>query len=88
VVDLPIVARAALVGAAFAFAISLGEFGATAFLVRPITGTLPTAIYRLLGVPGPAAFGRAMAMATILMAVTGAAVMLIDRLRVGRLGDF
>ena len=34
-VDLPIVARAALVAAGFAFAISLGEFGATLFIVRP-----------------------------------------------------
>ena len=34
-VDLPIVARAALVAAGFAFAISLGEFGATVFIVRP-----------------------------------------------------
>jgi thiamine transport system permease protein len=87
-VDLPIITRAALVGAAFAFAISLGEFGATAFLVRPLTGTMPTAIYRLLGVPGPSAFGQAMAMATILMLVTAGAVMAIERLRVGRLGDF
>jgi thiamine transport system permease protein len=87
-VDLPIAARAALVGAAFAFAISLGEFGATAFLVRPLTGTLPTAIYRLLGVPGTAAFGRAMAMATVLMLVTAVAVLAIERLRIGHLGDF
>jgi thiamine transport system permease protein len=88
VIDLPIITRAALVGAAFAFAISLGEFGATAFLVRPVTGTMPTAIYRLLGVPGPSAFGQAMAMSTVLMVVTAVAVMLIERLRIGHLGDF
>ena len=40
-VDLPIVARAALVAAGFAFAISLGEFGATLFIVRPDAPTLP-----------------------------------------------
>jgi thiamine transport system permease protein len=88
VIDLPIISRAALVGAAFAFAISLGEFGATSFLVRPMSGTMPTAIYRLLGVPGPSAFGQAMAMSTVLMVVTAAAVVLIERLRIGHLGDF
>ena len=51
-VDLRIAARAALVAAGFAFAISLGEFGATLFIVRPETTTLPVAIYRLLGRPG------------------------------------
>ena len=51
-VDGPIVARAALVGAGFAFAVSLGEFGATLFIARPDTPTLPIAIYRLLGLPG------------------------------------
>ena len=40
-VDLRIAARAALVAAGFAFAISLGEFGATLFIVRPETTTLP-----------------------------------------------
>ena len=45
-IDLPIVRRAALVGAIFAFTISLGEFGATSFLARPESPTLPVAIYR------------------------------------------
>ena len=51
-VDAPIVARAALVGAGFAFAVSLGEFGATLFIARPDTPTMPIAIDRLLGQPG------------------------------------
>src|SRR5262249_47893319 len=43
-VDLPMVGRALLVGAGFAFAVSIGEFGATTFLIRTGTPTLPVAI--------------------------------------------
>jgi len=87
-VDLPIVARAAFVGAGFAFAVSLGEFGATSFIARPDSPTLPVAIFRLLGQPGSVTFARAMALATILMVLTAAVVAGIDRLRIGDLGDF
>lgn len=81
--DLPIVGRAALVGASFAFAVSLGEFGATLFIARPQAPTMPIAIFRLLSQPGSAALGQAMAMATILMAVTALAALAFDRLRPG-----
>lgn len=87
-VDLPMVARAAAAGAGFAFAVSLGEFGATAFVARPDGPTMPLAIYRFLGQPGALNFGRAMAMSVVLMVVTAAAVALIDRLRPAGLGDF
>jgi thiamine transport system permease protein len=40
-IDLPIAGRAFVVAAGFAFAISLGEFGATVFLARPDRPTLP-----------------------------------------------
>jgi thiamine transport system permease protein len=80
-VDGPIVARAALVGAGFAFAVSLGEFGATLFIARPDTPTLPIAIYRLLGLPGATTFAQAMALSTILLLLTAVAVLLIERLR-------
>jgi thiamine transport system permease protein len=80
-VDAPILARAALVGAGFAFAVSLGEFGATLFIARPDTVTIPVAIYRLLGQPGAANFATAMALATVLMVLTAAAVLLIERFR-------
>jgi thiamine transport system permease protein len=86
-VDLPIISRALLVGAAFAFAISAGEFGATAFIARPGAATVPIAIFRLLSQPGTATFGRAMALSVVLMAVTGAAVFAIERLRPGAGGD-
>ena len=71
-VDLPIVSRAATTAAGFAFAVSLGEFGATVFLYATRTDwpTLPIAIYRFLGQPGPANFGAAMALSTILMVLT------------------
>ena len=87
-IDLPIARRAALVGAAFAFAVSLGEFGATAFIVRPDTPTLPVAIFRLLSQPGAITFGRAMALSVILMVLTGAAVFAIERFRTGEAADF
>ena len=87
-IDLPLVTRAALVGAGFAFAVSLGEFGATSFIARPARPTIPIAIFRFLGQPGAANLGRAMAMSVILMVVTAGAVLAIDRLRVGDIGDF
>jgi hypothetical protein len=65
-VDLPIVGRALLVAAGFAFAIAVGEFGATVFVARAQLPTMPVAIFRLLGRPGVANFGQAMAMSTLL----------------------
>jgi thiamine transport system permease protein len=87
-IDLPLIARSGLVAAGFAFAISLGEFGATAFLVRPERPTLPVAIFRLLGRPGELNFGRAMALSTILMVLTAFSIMAIERFRVGDTGEF
>ncbi len=83
-VDFPLVSRALAVGALFAFAISIGEFGATSFIARPATSTIPVAIFRLLGRPGT--FGEAMAMAVILMAITGIAAMGIESTRGSRSG--
>lgn len=87
-IDLPLVSRAALIGAGFAFAVSLGEFGATSFLALPSNPTLPTAIFRLLGRPGTESFTNAMALSTILMIGTTATILLIERLRTDGLGDF
>ena len=80
-IDAPMLARGAFIGAGFAFAVSLGEFGATLFIARPDTVTIPVAIYRLLGQPGAANFATAMALATVLMILTAAAMLLIERLR-------
>ncbi|MCY4068386.1 MAG: ABC transporter permease subunit [Acidimicrobiaceae bacterium] len=78
-VDLPAAARGAAVGAGFAFAVSLGEFGATSFIPRrPETLTAPLALFRLLGTPGDALRGQAMALAVSLMVLTAAVVFLMD----------
>lgn len=87
-IDLPIVTRAALIGAAFAFVISLGEFGATSFVARPNTATLPVMIYRLLSRPGATSLGMAMALSVVLALVTAGVVITIDRARFGELGTF
>ncbi len=79
-VDIPIISRAILVGAVFAFSISMGEFGASAFVTRPHTPTMPVAIFRFLGQPGDVNYGQAMAMSTLLMLVTCAGFWLIGRL--------
>jgi thiamine transport system permease protein len=87
-VDLPIVARGLGVAAGFAFAISLGEFGATVFLARPDRPTLPVAIFRFLGRPGEVNVAQAYALAVVLMAVTVVSVLLVERVRVRRGGWF
>lgn len=80
-VELPIVNRAAIVSAIFAFTISLGEFGATSFLARPEYPTLPVAIYGFISQPGALNYGQALAMATILLAVCAVSILLLERLR-------
>ena len=87
-IDLPIISRAALVGSAFAFVISLGEFGATSFIARPTTPTIPTMIFRLLSRPGQTSFGMAMALSVVLAALTAGIVMWIDRAQAGDIGRF
>jgi thiamine transport system permease protein len=86
-VDLPITSRALLVGAAFAAAVSLGEFGATVFVARPDYPTMPIAIARFLSRPGALNVGQAMAMATILMLVTGVVILAIERIRLPNVGE-
>ncbi|MCQ4201898.1 iron ABC transporter permease [Streptomyces coelicoflavus] len=87
-VDLPMVRRALLVAAGFAFAVSLGEFGATVFVARPDNPTLPVAVARLLGRPGEMNYGQAMALSTILMLVCAVALVVLERLRTDRSGEF
>jgi thiamine transport system permease protein len=78
-VDLPIISRAILIGAVFAFSISMGEFGASTFITRPQTPTLPVAIFRFLSLPGDLNYGQAMAMSTILMVVTCASFLILGK---------
>ncbi len=87
-VDLPIIARAAMVSAIFSFTISLGEFGATSFLARPEYPTLPIAIYRFLSQPGALNYGQALAMATLLMLVCAVSILLLEKIRLPGGSDF
>ncbi|MFB9512178.1 ABC transporter permease [Streptomyces purpureus] len=88
-VDLPLVRRALLIASGFAFAVSLGEFGATVFIARPDRPTLPVAVARLLGRPGELNYGQAMALSTILMVVCAVALLLLERIRTDRTsGEF
>lgn len=85
-VDLAAAARPLLVASGFAFAVALGEFGATSFLSRPDRPTLPVVIYRLIGLPGGDNFGMAIAASVVLAAVTVLVVAGVERLGTGRLG--
>jgi thiamine transport system permease protein len=76
-VDWPIVRKGLKVGAGFAFVISLGEFGATSFIARPATPTMPLLIYRALSRPGTASL--AAAGSVLLLAVTATVLILLER---------
>jgi thiamine transport system permease protein len=82
------VGRAVLVGAVFAFTISMGEFGATALISRPEYPTVPVVIYRLLSRPGALNYGQALALSTILMLTSLGGMLAIERFRVGEIGEF
>ena len=87
-IDLPILRRATLSAATFAFTVSLGEFGATLLISRPEYPTIPVAIERFLSQPGGLNYGQAMAMATILMLLTLASILLIEKFRLPNSGEF
>ncbi len=87
-IDLPLVGRALLVAATFAFTISLGEFGATSLISRPEYPTIPVVIYRFLSRPGSLNYGQALALSTLLMAVTVAGMLAIERFRISEQGEF
>jgi len=87
-VDLPLVFPALLVGAVFAFTVSIGEFGAALLLARPEYQTVPVVIDRLFGLPGASNYGQALALSTILMLVTTISFVLLERVRFRDLGEF
>ncbi len=87
-IDIPMIGRSILVAATFAFTISLGEFGATSLIARPQYPTIPIAIYRLISRPGEINYGQALALSTILMLVAAAGMLIINRLRIGEVGEF
>ncbi|MEE8421586.1 MAG: iron ABC transporter permease [Dehalococcoidia bacterium] len=87
-VELPIATRALLAGSVFAFAISLGEFGATLLLRRREFATMPIAIFEAMGRPGDVNLGRALAMATVLLVVTALSFVAIERFRFREVAPF
>ena len=82
-IDLPLAVRGLGLAAALAFATSLGEFGATSFLARPDRPTLPVLIFRLIGRPGEATYGMALAASVLLAALSAGVVALLGRGRTG-----
>ncbi|HWO66536.1 MAG TPA: ABC transporter permease subunit, partial [Umezawaea sp.] len=87
-VDLPLAGRSLAAAAGFGFVVALGEFGATSFLARPDAPTLPIVIARLMSRPGQLNSQMAYAACAMLMVVTIAAVLLIEKLRVPSSGEF
>ncbi|WP_182525529.1 ABC transporter permease [Nocardioides dongkuii] len=85
-VDLPVVWRPLLAAAGFAFAVSLGEFGATSFLARDDRPTVPVVIFRLIGHPGAMNYGMALAASVVLAATTALVMLAVERLRVPSVG--
>ncbi|RKX47614.1 MAG: iron ABC transporter permease, partial [Thermotogae bacterium] len=75
-VELPLAFGGIVVGAIFAFAMSIAELGATYMIYKPEYTTITIAIYRFLG---SRQFGPASAMSVILMMVSTIAFILIER---------
>ncbi len=86
-VDVPLAGRAFVTAAAFGYVVALGEFGATSFLARPDAPTLPVAIGALISRPGELNNQMAYAACTLLMVVTIAVVVLIERFQTS-VGEF
>ena len=78
-VDWPVLRRPLMAGAGFAIAVSLGEFGASLFLARRASPTLPTLIGELLGRPGALANEQAHALAVVLAVLAGGVLFVTDR---------
>jgi thiamine transport system permease protein len=87
-VEMPLISRGLIVGATFAFTVSMGEFGASLFIARPDAPTMPIVIFRLLGQPGALNYGQGLAMSVLLMVVSALAFTLIERLRTAGVGEF
>jgi thiamine transport system permease protein len=66
----------------------MGEFGASLFLARPDTPTMPVVIFRLFNQPGAANYGQSLALSAILLLVCATSFVLIERLRTAGVGEF
>lgn len=87
-IDLGLARRPILAASGFAFAVALGEFGATTFLSRAERPTLPVVIYRLIGLPGGDNFGMALAASVVLASVTVVVLAAVERLHSSKIGSF
>lgn len=87
-VEAPLLPRPLLAATGFAFAVSLGEFGATSFLARPDRPTVPVLVYELIGRPGADNQGQALAASVLLAVITATVMGLVERLRVSSVGGF
>ncbi|AMM54847.1 ABC transporter permease [Pyrococcus kukulkanii] len=76
-VELPLASKGIIVGAIFAFAMSIAELATTYMLARPEYTTLTLAIYKFLS---SRQFGPASALAVVLMAISGVSFALIERM--------
>lgn len=86
-IDWPLVRKPAATAAALSFAVSLGEFGATSFLTRRTSETLPVLIARLLSRTGDTLQAQAYALCTLFVLVSIAAIFVVDSLRAKRMGS-
>lgn len=77
-IDAPLLAPAIATGLGLSSAMSLGEFGATSFLTRRRTETLPIVIEQLLSRSGASVFTTAMATSTVLLVLTAVVVVVFD----------
>lgn len=77
-VDLPMISRSICAAAGFAFVMAMGEFGATTFLARSNTTTLPVLIGALMGRPGADNLAAAMAASVLLVAVSACVVFVVE----------
>jgi len=76
-VELPLAAGGLVVGAIFAFAMSIAELGATYMLATPEYTTMTIAVYKFLGARQ---FGSASALAVLLMVISALGFIIIERI--------
>ncbi len=82
-IDLRMLARPLGLALGFAFATSLGEFGASSFLVRPGEQTLPVLVAKLISRQGAENYGMGLAAAVVLGALTATVMLVAERWRGG-----
>ena len=86
-IDGPVLLRSVGIAAGFAAATSLGEFGATSFLAKGDSVTLPVVIYRLISRPDALDQGVAMASCVLLALVCALLITCMEWLRPAEIGE-